>query len=184
MKAVTNFMDGPPLVGGAILGVLSLLAGGVLQLVMWIFLGLVLAVILFGLTEVLGRLEEQQALLRSCGAPKSEKTPRNSPLPRKPGPPRPHQGASEPHWNDGTRPQGASLLLPLPPQSAGAPGGAAGCAAPKSEKTPRNSPLRRRRSAPRPRQGASEPHWNDGTRPQGASLLLPLKKGEKIGNNF
>ena len=64
MKAVTNFMGWAALVGGAILGVLSLLAGGVLQLVMWIFLGLVLAVILFGLTEVLGRLEEQQALLQ------------------------------------------------------------------------------------------------------------------------
>ena len=64
MKAVTNFMGWAALVGGAVLGILSLLAGGVLQLVMWIFLGLVLAVILFGLTEVLERLEEQQALLQ------------------------------------------------------------------------------------------------------------------------
>lgn len=63
------------LVGGAILGVLSLLAGGVLQLVMWIFLGLVLAVILFGLTEVLGRLEEQQALLQELRGAKERKDP-------------------------------------------------------------------------------------------------------------
>ena len=61
------------LVGGAILGILSLLAGGVLQLVMWIFLGLVLAVILFGLTEVLGRLEEQQALLQELRDTKEQK---------------------------------------------------------------------------------------------------------------
>ena len=61
------------LVGGAILGVLSLLAGGVLQLVMWIFLGLGLAVILFGLTEVLGRLEEQQALLQELRGAQEQK---------------------------------------------------------------------------------------------------------------
>ena len=73
MKAVTHFMGWAALVGGAILGVLSLLAGGVLQLVMWIFLGLVLAVILFGLTEVLGRLEEQQALLQELRGTKEQK---------------------------------------------------------------------------------------------------------------
>ena len=73
MKAVTNFMGWAALVGGVILGILSLLAGGVLQLVMWIFLGLVLAVILFGLTEVLGRLEEQQALLQELRGAKEQK---------------------------------------------------------------------------------------------------------------
>ena len=75
MKAVTNFMGWAALVGGAILGVLGLLAGGVLQLVMWIFLGLVLAVILFALTEVLGRLEEQQALLQELRGTKEKKEP-------------------------------------------------------------------------------------------------------------
>ena len=73
MKAVTNFMGWAALVGGAILGVLSLLAGGVLQLVMWIFLGLVLAVILFALTEVQQRLEEQQALLQELRGAKEQK---------------------------------------------------------------------------------------------------------------
>ena len=73
MKAVTNFMGWAALVGGAILGVLSLLARGVLQLVMWIFLGLVLAVILFALTEVLQRLEEQQALLQELRGAKEQK---------------------------------------------------------------------------------------------------------------
>ena len=73
MKAVTNFMGWAALVGGVILGILSLLAGGVLQLVMWIFLGLVLAVILFALTEVLGRLEEQQALLQELRDTKEQK---------------------------------------------------------------------------------------------------------------
>ena len=73
MKDATNFMGWAALVGGAILGILSLLAGGVLQLVMWIFLGLVLAVILFGLTEVLGRLEEQQALLQELRGTKEKK---------------------------------------------------------------------------------------------------------------
>lgn len=75
MKAVTHFMGWAALVGGAILGILSLLAGGVLQLVMWIFLGLVLAVILFGLTEVLQRLEEQQALLQELRGAKEPKEP-------------------------------------------------------------------------------------------------------------
>ena len=75
MKAVTIFMGWAALVGGAILGVLSLLAGGVLQLVMWIFLGLVLAVILFALTEVLQRLEEQQALLQELRGAKERKDP-------------------------------------------------------------------------------------------------------------
>lgn len=75
MKAVTIFMGWAALVGGAILGILSLLAGGVLQLVMWIFLGLVLAVILFGLTEVLGRLEEQQTLLQELRGTKEQKEP-------------------------------------------------------------------------------------------------------------
>ena len=63
MKAVTNFMGWAALVGGAVLGILSLLGGEVVLLVVWIVLGLVLAVILFGLTEVLERLEDQQALL-------------------------------------------------------------------------------------------------------------------------
>lgn len=63
MKAVTNFMGWAALVGGAVLGILSLLGGEVLLLVMWIVLGLVLAVILFALTEVLERLEDQQAML-------------------------------------------------------------------------------------------------------------------------
>lgn len=75
MKAVTHFMGWAALVGGAVLGILSLLAGGVLQLVMWIFLGLVLAVILFALTEVLGRLEEQQALLQELRGAKERKGP-------------------------------------------------------------------------------------------------------------
>ena len=75
MKAVTNFMGWAALVGGAILGILSLLAGGVLQLVMWIFLGLVLAVILFALTEVLQRLEEQQPLLQELRGAKERKDP-------------------------------------------------------------------------------------------------------------
>ena len=75
MKAVTNFMGWAALVGGAILGGLSLLAGGVLQLVMWIFLGLVLAVILFGLTEVLEHLEEQQTLLQVLRGAKERKEP-------------------------------------------------------------------------------------------------------------
>ena len=73
MKAVTHFMGWAALVGGAILGVLSLLAGGVLQLVMWIFLGLVLAVIVVALTEVLQRLEEQQALLQELRGTKEQK---------------------------------------------------------------------------------------------------------------
>lgn len=60
MKAVTHFMGWAALAAGVFLGILS---GQVLLLVMWIALGLVLAVILFGLTEVLERLEEQQALL-------------------------------------------------------------------------------------------------------------------------
>lgn len=63
MKAVTNFMGWAALVGGAVLGILSLLGGEVVLLVVWIVLGLVLAVILFALTEVLERLEDQQALL-------------------------------------------------------------------------------------------------------------------------
>ena len=73
MKAVTNFMGWAALVGGAVLGILSLLAGGVLLLVMCVVLGLVLAVILFGLTEVLGRLEEQQALLQELRGTKEQK---------------------------------------------------------------------------------------------------------------
>ena len=71
MKAVTNFMGWAALVGGAILGVLF--DGGVLLLVMCVVLGLVLAVILFGLTEVLGRLEEQQALLQELRGAKEQK---------------------------------------------------------------------------------------------------------------
>ena len=63
MKAVTNFMGWAALVGGAVLGMLSLLGGEVVLLVVWIVLGLVLAVILFALTEVLERLEDQQAML-------------------------------------------------------------------------------------------------------------------------
>lgn len=60
MKAATHFMGWAALAAGVFLGILS---GQVLLLVMWIVLGLVLAVILFGLTEELERLEEQQAML-------------------------------------------------------------------------------------------------------------------------
>lgn len=60
MKAVTHFMGWTALAAGVFLGILS---GQVLLLVMCVVLGLVLAVILFGLTEVLERLEEQQAML-------------------------------------------------------------------------------------------------------------------------
>ena len=111
-------------------------------------------------------------------------------LPRKPGPPRPRQGAREPHWNDGTRPQGVSLLLPLPPQSAGAPGGTAG-PAPGAARHPRAKRPRgiapspgKPGPPPAPTRERGEPHWNDGTRPQGASLLLPLIKGEQIGKKL
>lgn len=100
MKTVTFIMGWAALAAGVFLGILS---GEVLLLVMWIVLGLVLAVILFGLTEVLERLEDQQAMLLEWRNSQEKKTPVEKPtICQKCGTPLPPGGNTCPtchHYN-------------------------------------------------------------------------------------